>query len=325
MALRAPHGERRRVAILAFDGVKMLDLAGPAEVFMEATGAVSGYELVFVSPDGADVLSSVGARVAVHRAARGAGTFDTVLIPGSDLVPASFVTPDILQAAASLADGARRLVSICSGAFVLAALGLLDGHRATTHWKHTDELARRYPSVDVEPDSIWVRDGNVYSSAGVAAGIDLALALVEDDLGADTARRVAQTLLVYLQRPGGQSQFAASLQRPSPNSAVVRTLVELIHADPRGAHSVHDMATRANVSPRSLTRLFRAELGSSPAEYLAFARFAVARDKLDAGFSVTDAAMEAGYGSGEAMRRAFNSRLGISPRKYRQRFASTGS
>ena len=306
-----------------YDGVKMLDLAGPAEVFVEATDGNVGYELVFLSPDGAEVVTSVGTTVAVSGPAAGAGPFDTLVVPGSDRPPAGFVTGRLLDAVAALAGEARRLVSICSGAFLLAELGLLDGRRATTHWKHTEELARRYPAVKVDPDSIWVRDGCVHSSAGVAAGIDLALALVEEDLGADTARHVAQTLLVYLRRAGGQSQFSASLQGPAPRTAIVSSVVDLICSDPSRPYTVQELASFANVSTRSLTRMFRAELEASPAEYLGFVRFGFARDMLDAGHSVTDAATEAGYGSGESMRRAFIDRLGISPRTYQRRFATT--
>ncbi|MCP2175075.1 GlxA family transcriptional regulator [Williamsia maris] len=316
---------RRRIGILVFDGVKMLDFAGPAEVFIEANQTVDNYDVVLVSPDGNDVATSIGARMSVSAAAADAGWCDTVIIPGSEMSPSRFVTPEVLAATTSLAQGTRRLASVCSGAFVLAALGVLDGRRATTHWKFTDNLARLYPAVDVEPDSIFVRDGNVYSSAGVAAGMDLALALVEEDHGPHAARRVAQSLLVYMQRAGGQSQFSASLTGPVPRSDLVRELTDLICADPTEAHTVRSLAAHAGVSARHLTRLFRAELESSPAEYVAQVRFALARDKLDAGLSVTETATAAGYGSGEALRRAFVARLGISPSKYQRRFRSTVS
>ncbi|MGO4617226.1 GlxA family transcriptional regulator [Nocardia sp. 2YAB30] len=316
---------RRRVGILVFDGVKMLDFVGPAEVFVEANQTVPGYEVVLVSADGRSVQTSIGARIEVSGAAADAGRFDTVVIPGSELPPTKFVTPEVITAARHLSWHTRRLASICSGAFVLADLGLFDGRRATTHWKFAADLARRYPSVAVEPDAIFVRDGNLYSSAGVAAGVDLALALVEEDYGADVARRVAQLLVVHMQRAGGQSQFSASLSGPAPRSPLVRKVVDLICADPAFPHTVQTLAAHAQVSVRHLTRLFRAELERSPAEYVAFIRFGVARDMLHAGHSVTDAAMAAGYGSGEALRRAFVARLGISPRKYQQRFRSTGS
>ncbi len=323
MNSRAVTSSRRRIGILIFDGVKMLDFAGPAEVFVEANQSMPAYEVVLVSPDGDDVQTSIGARVAVAHAAADAGRFDTVVIPGSELPAAEFVTPEVLRATRHLAERTRRLASICSGAAILAHLGLLDGRRATTHWKFTKDLGRQFPAVDVDPDAIFVRDGHIYSSAGVAAGIDLALALVEEDHGAAVARRVAQSLLVYMQRAGGQSQFSAALSGPVPRSPLVRAVANLICADPAQPYTVKTLASHARVSPRHLTRLFRAELESTPAEYVAFVRFAYARDKLDAGYSVTEAAMAAGYGSAEAMRRAFIARLGVSPRKYQQRFRST--
>ncbi|MFE3793556.1 GlxA family transcriptional regulator [Nocardia tengchongensis] len=316
---------RRRVGILVFDGVKMLDFVGPAEVFVEANQAVNGYEVVLLSADGQDVQTSIGARVAVGGAAAEAGRFDTVVIPGSELPASVFVTPEVLAAARHLSAHTRRLVSICSGTAVLAELGLLDGRRVTTHWKYAPDLARKFPAVEVEPDAIFVRDGNLYSSAGVAAGVDLALALVEEDYGADVARRAAQLLVVYMQRAGGQSQFSASLTGPLPRSPLVRTVVDLICANPAFPHTVQTLAAHARVSVRHLTRLFRSELEHSPAEYVAFIRFGVARDMLHAGCSVTEAAMGAGFGSSEALRRAFIARLGISPRKYQQRFRTTGS
>ncbi len=313
---------RRRIGILVFDGVKMLDFTGPAEVFIEANQSVPSYDVVLISADGKDVQTSIGARIEVSCAVSEAGRFDTVVIPGSELPPARFVTPDVLAAARRLSWSTRRLATICSGTFVLAELGLFDGRRATTHWKFTRDLAHRFPAVAVDPDAIFVRDGNLYSSAGVVAGVDLALALVEEDHGADVARRVAQSLVVYMQRAGGQSQFSASLSGPAPRSSVVRAAVDAICADPAYPHTVQTLAAHARVSVRHLTRLFRSELEKSPAEYVAYIRFGVARDLLHAGHTVTAAAMTAGYGSSEALRRAFIARLGISPRKYQQRFRS---
>ncbi|MFB8005794.1 GlxA family transcriptional regulator [Nocardia sp. NPDC056000] len=316
---------RRRVGILVFDGVKMLDFAGPAEVFVEANQSVDGYEVVLVSPDGSDVQTSIGARIQVSGAAADSGSFDTVVIPGSEQHPSKFVTPEVLAATRYLSWNTRRLASVCSGTFVLADLGMLDGRNATTHWKFTRDLAARFPKIAVDPDAIFVRDGNLYSSAGVVAGVDLALALVEEDHGADVARRVAQSLVVYMQRAGGQSQFSASLSGPAARSPLVRRVIDLICADPAYPHTVQTLAAHGQVSVRHLTRLFRTEVERSPAEYVAYIRFCLARDMLHAGQSVTEAAMAAGFGTSEALRRAFIARLGISPRKYQQRFRSTGS
>jgi transcriptional regulator GlxA family with amidase domain len=314
---------RRRIGILVFDYVKMLDFAGPAEVFMEANLSVGNYEIVLLSPDGRPVTTSIGATVNVAGAAADPGDFDTVIIPGSESAPPAFVTEAVLEAAHSLLPRARRITSICSGAFVLAMLGRLDGKRATTHWKFTKRLASEFPGIKVEPDSIFVRDGNTYSSAGVAAGMDLALALLEEDHGADAARSVAQGLLVYMQRAGGQSQFSASLQGPAPRTPVVRSVTDLIQENPARPYTVAGLADHARVSVRHLSRLFREELDTTPMEYVATMRFDAALGRLNAGCTVAQAAQQAGYGNAEALRRAFIARLGISPLKYQQRFRST--
>lgn len=319
--MRAPSGRpRRRIAFLLFDGVKTLDYVGPAEVFVEANQAVDDYEIVLLSPDGNDVVTSLGGTVSVHAAAGDADEFDTVIVPGSELPPREFARGPLVDAAAQLAGGARRVVSICSGAFVLAEIGALDGRRATTHWKFAPELARRYPRVSVDPDAIFIRDGDVSSSAGVAAGIDLALALVEDDHGGGVARQVAQLLLVYLQRSGGQSQFSVPLRARAQPASVVRRATDLVDADPSHPWSVPELARLVAVSPRHLARRFRDELGQSPAEYVGAVRFELARVHLEAGMSVTEAAVQSGYGSSEALRRSFVTRLGISPSQYQRRF-----
>ncbi|KJL40394.1 MULTISPECIES: GlxA family transcriptional regulator [Microbacterium] len=312
----------RRIAFLLFDGVKTLDYVGPAEVFVEANQAVRGYDVVLLSPDGHDVMTSLGTTVSVHGAADDAGDFDTVIVPGSEMPPHEFARGPLTDAAAALATRARRVVSICSGAFVLAEIGALDGKRATTHWKFAPELQRRYPRVRVEPDAIFVRDGGVSTSAGVAAGIDLALALVEDDHGADVSRQVAQLLLVYLQRSGGQSQYSVPLRARAQAASIVRRATDLVDADPARAWNVPELAGLVAVSSRHLTRLFREEIGQSPTEYVTGVRFDLARVHLEAGANVTESAAQAGYGSAEALRRAFIARLGISPSQYQRRFRS---
>jgi len=310
----------RRIAVLLFDGVKALDYVGPAEVFVEANQAVQGYEVILVSPDGSDVMTSLGGTVGVRSAAHEVGEIDTLIVPGSELPPHEFVRPALTDAAAALAARARRVVSICSGAFVLAEIGVLDGRRATTHWKFAPELTRRHPRIDVEPDAIFVRDGEVSTSAGVAAGIDLALALVEEDHGAAVSRQVAQLLLVYLQRSGGQSQYSVPLRARAQPQSIVRRATDLVEADPARVWTVPDLARLVAVSPRHLARRFREELGQSPVEYVAALRFDLARVQLEAGLSVTEAAARSGYGSAESLRRAFVVRLGISPSHYQRRF-----
>ena len=315
-------GQRRRVGVLVFDGVKLLDVAGPSEVFSEANRFGADYELVLCSADGRDVTSSTGMRIAVDAAAADAGPLNTALVAGGDVFPAHAVRPELARAAADLAGSAQRVASICTGAFVAAAARLLDGRRATTHWQHAETLARAHPAIEVEPDAIFVEDGGVFSSAGVTAGIDLALALVERDHGPGLARDVARSLVVFLQRPGGQSQFSPSLRAPLPHGAPLRRLCDTVAADPAGDYSLASLSSLANVSPRHLTRLFRDELGTTPAKYVELIRFDTARDLLDAGSSVTDAAYRSGFGSSESLRRAFIQHLGISPRAYQRRFRS---
>jgi transcriptional regulator GlxA family with amidase domain len=315
-------GAKRRVGILVFDGVKLLDVAGPSEVFSEADRFGACYEVVLYSPDGCDVASSTGMRISVDAAAADAGSLELALVAGGDVLPTHPVSPELAGAARILAERSRRTASVCTGAFIMAAAGLLDGRRATTHWQHARTLARAYPAIEVEPDAIYVEDGPVLSSAGVTAGIDLALALVERDHGARLARDVARSLVVFLQRPGGQSQFSPSLRTALPRTSPLRQLCDTVAASPAGDYSLPRLAEMASLSPRHLTRLFRDELKTTPARYVELIRFDTARDLLDAGHSVTDTALRSGFGSTETLRRAFIQHLGVSPRAYQQRFHS---
>jgi transcriptional regulator GlxA family with amidase domain len=316
VAKPAPH----RVAFLVYDGVTLLDVAGPAEVFKEANRFGADYQIVLLSPTGDDVTSNLGIRIAVDGAVSSAPAPDTWLVAGSDLYPRSPV-PGALADAARVAAG--RVASVCTGAFILAAAGLLDGKRATTHWKVTHELAARCPTCHVEPDAIYVRDGTTYTSAGVTAGIDLALALVEEDHGPDLARAVARALVVYMQRAGGQSQFSAPLEGSPPRSPALRKITDRVTANPRDDHSLDELAKHLNVSTRHLTRLFRDELSTTPARYVENIRFDLARALLDQGHTATRAASLAGFPSYESMRRVFARNLSISPAAYQRRFSTT--
>ncbi|MDN3359069.1 DJ-1/PfpI family protein [Actinomadura sp. DC4] len=317
---------QHRVGVVVFDGVKMLDVAGPSEVFAESNRHGADYGLSVCAVGGGSVMSSTGMRITADTDASADGLgFDTLLVAGGDLLPTRPIDPALLRAVRGLAARSRRVCSICTGAFILAAAGLLDGHRATTHWQHTRLLADAYASITVEPDAIFVRDGDLFSSAGVTAGIDLALALLEDDHGEGPARQVARSLVVFLQRPGGQSQFSPALRGPRPRTPVLRAVFDGIVADPAADHSAAALAARASVSTRHLTRLFRDELGTTPAKYVEAVRFDSAKAALDGGLGVGAAAERAGYGSPESLRRAFVSRLGVSPRAYQQRFARPGA
>jgi transcriptional regulator GlxA family with amidase domain len=217
------------------------------------------------------------------------------------------------------------MASICTGSFILAEAGLLSGRRATTHWRHAALLARAFPDVEVEPDAIFVRDGDVFTSAGVSSGIDLALALVEQDYGSGLVRDVARSLVVYLKRAGGQSQFSVLVEADPPPESALRAATDAVAAAPAADHSVKNLAARASLSTRQLTRLFQSELGQTPARYVETVRVDAARAALDAGRSVGDAAQLAGFGSAETLRRVFVNRLGVSPKAYRDRFRTTSA
>jgi transcriptional regulator GlxA family with amidase domain len=308
------------MVIVVFDGVKLLDVAGPAEVFAEANRFGARYRLRVASPDGHDVRTSIGTPFAVTDRLADIESADTVLVAGGDNLIGQAIDPALVDAVRAVPPRTGRLASICTGAFILATAGLLNGRRATTHWRHVTLLAHAFPEISVEPDAIYVRDGEVYTSAGVTAGIDLALALVEQDHGADLVRSVARSLVVYLKRAGGQSQFSALVEADPPQESALRAVTAAIAADPGADHSVKHLAAVAALSTRQLTRLFHAELGTTPARYVEKVRIDTARGALDAGHSVADAAQIAGFGSAETLRRVFVAQLGLSPKAYRDRF-----
>jgi transcriptional regulator GlxA family with amidase domain len=308
------------VAIVVFDGVTLLDVAGAAEVFAEANRFGGDYQLRIASVDGRDVTTSIGSRLGVTDSISSIETADTVLVAGSDNLPAQAIDSALVAAVKSVAGRTRRLASVCTGSFILAEAGLLSGRRATTHWRETRVLARAFPDITVEPDAIFVRDGDIFTSAGVSSGIDLALALVEQDCGSELVRDVARWLVVYLKRAGGQSQFSTLVEASPPPHSALRAVTDAIAGNPGADHSVRTLAARASLSTRQLTRLFRSELGTTPAGYVEMARIDAARAALDAGRTVTDAAHLAGFGSAESLRRAFVDHLGVSPKAYRDRF-----
>lgn len=319
----SPPPPPHRVGILVFPGVTLLDIAGPADVLSEANRYGARYEVVTYSVDGRPVRSSNGIHVTPDAAIADATGLDTALLPGADELATAALDPTLVAAATRLADLATRTASVCTGAFLLAATGRLDGLRATTHWRFAATLARRHPRVSVEPDALFVTDGPIATSAGITAGIDLTLALVEADHGPDLARDVARSLVVFMQRPGGQSQFSAPSRSPRPRRQPLRDLLDTIAADPAGDYSVPALAAAAGTSTRHLTRLFQQELGTTPAKYIEQIRLEAAQNLLDAGHTVTSAATRSGFGSDETLRRAFTHHLGVAPTTYRQRFAST--
>jgi transcriptional regulator GlxA family with amidase domain len=316
-------GQSRVVVIVVFDDVTMLDVAGAGEVFAEANRFGADYRLKIASVDGRDVTTSIGTRLGVTDALSSIESADTILVAGSDNLPRRAIDPELVDAIKAVAGRTRRLASICTGSFVLAQAGLLNGRRATTHWHDVRLFAKAFPDVTVEPDALFVRDGDVFTSAGVSSGIDLALALVEMDHGTELVREVARWLVVYLKRAGGQSQFSVLVEADPPPQSPLRKVTNAISADPAANHDVKTLAARASLSTRQLTRLFQSELGTTPARYVEMVRIDAARAALDAGRSVAESARLAGFGSTESLRRVFVDHLGLSPKAYRERFRTT--
>jgi transcriptional regulator GlxA family with amidase domain len=312
-----------RVVMLAFDRFQALDLFGPTEVFSLATRYGDGeYEIELVAPTAAPIRTSSGLEVSPTSTLRGCrGPIDTLLVVGGEGVPSAEADPALVRWIGRAAARSQRVASVCNGAFLLAAAGLLDGRRATTHWASCDYLARRYPSVTVERDPIFVRDGNVATSAGVTAGMDLALALVEEDLGPETALLVARSLVLFVRRPGGQAQFSAQLSTQSAEREPLRELQTWIADNLAQDLSVPALAERAHMSPRNFARAFAREIGKTPAAYVEEARVERARIALEeSSVGVEEVARRCGFGTVETMRRAFHRRLGVGPAAYRSRF-----
>ena len=313
----------RRVALIAFDDVQHLDVAGPAEVFSLANRHAGGdYALELLAPGGERLRTSSGLVLVPDRELRRfRGAADTIVVAGGRGTARAERDEALIAWLRRAAPRARRVTSVCTGAFLLARAGLLDGRRATTHWSACAELAHRYPAIAVDPEPIYVRDGKVATSAGVTAGMDLALALVEEDLGAAAALLVARSLVLFVRRPGGQSQFSAQLRAQPATRAPLRELQGWIADHLDADLSVPALAVQAAMSERHLARTFREETGMTPAAYVEAARLERARAELEStGLAVEAVAARCGFGTTETMRRAFARRLGVSPSQYRARF-----
>ncbi|MET7325201.1 GlxA family transcriptional regulator [Streptomyces sp. NPDC005549] len=310
----------RTVLVLLFDDVQSLDVTGPVEVFAGAETHTPGtYRIRTASLDGAPVRTSSGLTVVPDQALGDGPAPDTLVVPGGQ--GSRNPDPRLIGWLREHGPGARRLVSVCTGAILLARAGLLDGRRVTTHWAYSRRLARDHPAVDVDPDPIYIRDGNVSTSAGVTSGIDLSLALVEEDLGRDVALTVARHLVVFLRRPGNQAQFSAQLAAQTARREPLRDVQQWITEHPGADLSVESLAARASLSPRHFARAFRAETGTTPGRYVDRVRLEHARRLLeDTGDGVEEVSRASGYGTPEAMRRAFLKALGASPAEYRRRF-----
>jgi len=314
----------RDVLVVVYDGVQLLDVAGPMEVFDGASiRGGGGYRVRLASVGGRDVVSSSGVRLGVHADLEVAPP-DTLVVAGGWGYPEAARGPDMISGVRRLAAGSRRVTSVCTGAFILAEAGLLDHRRATTHWAFCDALAEAHPSVTVVPDAIFVRDEPVVTAAGVTAGLDLALALLEEDEGAEAAREIAKWLVVFLQRPGGQSQFSVHNRTPPVQDGALRRLLDQITADPAGDLSVGAMAGRLSMSTRHFSRFFTKEVGCSPGRYVERARVEAARLHLEKGDDgVETVARLCGFGTTETMRRTFLREIGVPPSAYRTRFRTS--
>ena len=321
----------RTVVVVLFDGVQPLDVVGPHEVFAGANDVLDAggrsdprYRLVLAAATAGPVTSESGLQLVATRslASIDLKRIDTLLLPGGSGVRPAAADPATAAWIARAAAEARRTVTVCSGAFLAGAAGLLDGRTCTTHWARADALAEAHPAATVDADPIFIRDDNLWSSAGVTAGIDLALALVEHDLGADVAQIVARWLVVFLRRPGGQSQFAVPVWTRACEREPIRAAQAFVHADPGADLSVPALARHVGLSARHFTRLFQQQVGVAPGRYVENVRVEAARRLLETERTgVAAVATRCGFGTSETMRRAFLRRLGVGPDQYRQRFA----
>jgi transcriptional regulator GlxA family with amidase domain len=320
-----------RIIVLAVDGTQALDVIGPVEVFDAASqivqagsgaGPAHPYDVRVVSPAGGDVRLSNGLRLSSDPlpSRRALAGIDTILVAGGEGARSLDAEAEAIAWLRSAAPHARRIASVCTGAFALATAGLLEGRRATTHWAHCRALARDHPGVVVDAEPIYIRDGEVWTSAGVTAGMDLTLALVEEDLGRDVALEAARWLVLFLKRPGGQAQFSAGLAAQAAVREPLRDLQEWLADHLDADLSVGALAARACLSERQFARAWRAETGMTPASYVLALRVERARALLEDGQSVDGAARAAGFASAEVLRRTFHRRLGVGPSAYRERF-----
>jgi len=317
----------RTIAILLYSGVQSLDVTGPLEVF-HAAGQVQqqrggrGYEVMLVARERRPLRTSSGITIVPDAELDDAPRcLDTLIVPGGSGQMQAGADAETVDWVAQASVRAARTASVCTGAFVLARAGVLDGRRATTHWAFADRLAREHPAVTVDPEPIYVRDGDVWTSAGVTAGIDLALALVEQDHDRDTALLIARHLVMFLRRPGSQAQFSATLASQQPEREPLREIQRQVIEDVGADHTVEAMAARAHMSPRHFARAFRSETGVTPARYVERVRLEAARRRLEEGEQPIAAVADAcGFGTAETMRRAFLRTLAVGPSEYRRRF-----
>lgn len=322
-------GRSRKVAVVTYAGAQTLDVTGPLEVFATATrylqelrpDAPPAYAIEILAEQAGPVTMGSGIALVANRSYRSVrGGIDTLIVCGGS-ARAAAADRTLLRWLQRMESQVHRLASVCTGAFILASAGLLKDRRATTHWRSANALSREHPAVSVEPDAIFVRDGHIYTSAGVTAGMDLALALVEEDFGREVALMVARLLVLFLKRPGGQSQFSSQLAVQMLPSGQLKGLPEWIVEHLGEDLPVERLAARVAMSPRNFARVFLKETGATPAKFVERARIERARRELeDSTTSVESVATTCGFGNAERMRRTFQRHLRVVPQEYRRRF-----
>jgi transcriptional regulator GlxA family with amidase domain len=324
--------DKRRIGILGFDDVTALDLVGPADVFATASQLDGvedrriSYEVATIGITGRPFRSDSGLVLTPRYSLRTAPALDTLIIPGGSGLREPGVTSIVAAWVRSRAGRVRRIASVCTGIYGLAPTGLLDGRRVTTHWKFADRVALKFPRLRVDADAIFVKDGKFYTAAGVTSGIDLSLALVQEDLGPQAALAVARMLVVYMKRAGGQGQYSEPLRFQTRASDRFSELAAWMAGHLDGDLSVEALAARACVCARHFSRRFKREFGNTPADFVEALRLDEARRLLSSdGVSIEDIAGSVGFGSADSFRRAFERRFGITPTGYRGRFSVQGA
>ncbi|WP_286239328.1 GlxA family transcriptional regulator [Neptuniibacter halophilus] len=315
----------KQIAVLAYPDCQILDVTGPLQVFASANTLLGkqAYQIRILAPDNQPVRTNSGMQLVPDLAYPDAQALDTLLLAGGRGVAAQCKDPQLIQWIRQQASQVRRLGSVCSGAFLLAESGLLKGRQVVSHWRCCDLLAREYPDMQVQPDAIWIKQDNLYTSAGVTSGIDLALALLEEDFGHSVAMEVARELVVFMKRPGGQAQYSSQLQAQEKASGVVAKAIAFIERNLGDDLSLPTLAEHCCVSERHLFRLFKNSFNHSPAAYIENSRLALAQQLVAAGdMGLEQVAQRCGFVSADNLRRVFVRRLGVNPSEYKLRFGS---
>lgn len=318
----------KRIGIIGFDGVVSVDISGPADAFAIANETESdpkpAYEIEVISPSSRPFVSESGLVIKPHRTFKNAPSLDTLIVPGGSGIRDPATNKSVSAFVRARAGSTRRVASVCTGIYGLAATGLLAGRNVATHWNHAHNVARRFPDLKVDGNAIFIKDGQFHTSGGATAGIDLALSLIEEDYGRHVSLTVARQLVVYLKRPGGQEQYSEPLRFQTESVSRFSELTTWIHAHLNNDLSVEALAGRACLCPRHFSRRFKIEFGASPADFVERLRLDEARRRLSNGDnSVENVGLSVGFRSADAFRRAFERRLGVSPSDYRRRFSSS--